>query len=340
MNELYSAIDASKKWMSPLLCDGTSHAGTPCVVQDIVPFLSLQWMVRPIHTKSSFMFNPKKFLGVDEEMKVAMKAHIYAASKEAGFKLNLHKSSKDARGNRLCTLAFVCEHNAEPFELKWASDTNAMLKPGLKNVSAKKQKVVKVSKSQSRRSNMLSTARPASLMNKCQFRLSVFCDKSDKRWYLSYSSDERPGFHCGHFKMPMNSIKTPLQHISNDHKETLMSCVKANVGYAACARLVNSTNSSSVSFDKNQMKYFAANLRSSDGSLQLLKSHGTSAEKLIHFFDALIANGEQLRYVAMIHSGTHGLQIKLPKGRPTKKIGNPCKFLNYIVYAKIIQINP
>ena len=51
MNELYSAIDASKKWMSPLLCDGTSHAGTPCVVQDIVPFMSQQYVLFPIHTK-------------------------------------------------------------------------------------------------------------------------------------------------------------------------------------------------------------------------------------------------------------------------------------------------
>ena len=145
-----------------------------------------------------------------------------------------------------------------------------MLKPGLRNVSTKKAKMNTTSKSKSCSSNMISTPRPSCSSQRCQFRLSIFCDRSDEKWYLSYSSDEHPGYHCGHFQLPTNAINTPLQYMSDENKKTLMSCVKSNVSYSACARVVNSTNTWSVSFDKNQMRYLAGTLRSSDDSKQLL----------------------------------------------------------------------
>ena len=62
------------------------------------------------------------------------------------------------------------------------------------------------------------------------------------------------------------------------------------------------------------------------------EDHFTSAEKLLSMFDNLIADGEEMSYLALTHSMTSGLHIKLPKGRPSKAINDPCKFTRNLMF--------
>ena len=140
MEELKLAIVSAKTWDCSLLCDGTTDHDVPCSIQDIVPFMAEGHVFFSVHQRSSFVFNPSKFLGNDEETKKAMKAHICGAVKASGFKLVTSPASKTARGARLCTLVFVCEHNAEPHEIDWSNDSDEMLQPGIEKGNDKKRK--------------------------------------------------------------------------------------------------------------------------------------------------------------------------------------------------------
>ena len=323
MEELKSAILNSKTWDCSLLCDGTTDHKVPCSIQDIVPFMDPANVFFSVHRRSSFVFNPSKYLGNEEETKNLMKAHICGAAKASGFKLVPDRASKNARGARLCTLVFVCEHNAEPHELDWGNDSDDFLQPGIKKGNEKKRK--KSISSTGARRRRVSTVRPSNELERCRFKISVFCDKSDKKWYLSNSDNPLCGQHCGHMKLSTNAIATCMKYISSKKKETLTSCMNVNLKNSTCAKVVNMKSELCDSVGTRQMENFRNKLKSKNMSVQLLGRSASSAEKLIQLFDTSISNGEKLRYVALTHCNTLGLQIRLPKGRPKRKMNDSCE---------------
>ena len=323
MEELKLAIVSAKTWDCSLLCDGTTDHDVPCSIQDIVPFMAEGHVFFSVHQKSSFVFNPSKFLGNDEETKKAMKAHICGAAKASGFKLVTSPASKTARGARLCTLVFVCEHNAEPHEIDWSNDSDEMLQPGIEKGNEKKRKKSRNSTGGKRRK--VSTVRPCNELERCHFKISVFCDKTDKKWYLSYSENPQCGQHCGHMKLSTNAIATSMKYMSSKKKETLTSCMNVNLNNSTCAKVVNANSELCDSVGPRQMENFRNKLKTTSMSVQLFGRNASSAEKLIELFDTSISNGEKLHYVAMTHSNTSGLQIRLPKGRPKRKINDSCE---------------
>lgn len=333
MQDVCKSIENAGKWISSIQCHGQWSSTKPSSRQDIVPFLSPSSSLFSIHPKSSFMFDSSIFNGVSEDTKLSIKSYIIAACADNGFRLRL-RSTASNRGNRLCTMIFVCEHNQEPLTLDWSNNNSSLRKPGVQKSFEKKSSSSKPT-SDVHRPRKVRSSRPRSPEERCPFQLTIFCDSKDNCWYLGYSTGIC-GQHIGHLQLDRTSIGTSLANVSGADKEFAVKCFQSGIAFSCSAKVMSSATKNTL--NTSQMKYLFQQLQKNDPSVFSSEDNFTSAEKLLSMFDNLIADGEEMSYLALTHSMTSGLHIKLPKGRPSKAINDPCKSTrNMTFYIDILS---
>ena len=295
-----------------MLCSGygTSQDETPSTynicdrVYDI-PFVGFSKGLGAC-SMSNFKFDPNEFKGAAAYTDI--KDKLVEKCKAAGFFLTStkHCYKKPIRsGTRLAYLHLVCEHN----------------KPSIEELSIEIQEEFSSAPPNTRR-----TTRPLLAKDRCPFHIRIFCNKKDECWYLLASHVPscipQACAHRGHPPLPPESVRTVITNLDEDALELALQCSLLSLDNSVIAQLMNVRSSGTDRFTSSQIRY-AITRHKADNLVKNFGNKISSAEALLNDFEELIGKGEDLDYVAMVHHGDEGFRIKLPKGRPPKKIGNP-----------------
>lgn len=285
-------LEISGTWECSVMCDGYTNKGdsmSPPSEINICDFLCPQSCEQLSSFPLSFMFDPKVFHGVNS--KENLKLYLKGKCREAGFFLTTDNRSKGARGGRLSTISFICEHNKQPMKPK-TLDKNA----------------TKVS----RRGRV--TTRPLSKSHRCPFEFKVTCLKEDQCWYLV--SHDRGPTHVGHYPQVPDTVRSVLESVDENLMELALHSEELGLSDATIAALLNLQGSGTERFTRSQIRHLLTRHKADSAINGFGKK--SSAEALLSSFDSMIENGYDLHYVAMVHSCDQSFQLKIPKGRPRK----------------------
>ena len=235
---------------------------------------------------SNFMFDPSMFLGPEKYNDICQYASEQCRA--AGFKIYKHNSSKrGSHGSRLSTLVLACEHNREPVE------------PPKQNKKHYR------------------TCRPADETFRCPFQIKIVCNKKDCCWYLlSQNLDEIcESYHKGHIHLPPSTVQTNLSELNEDELDLALRCDELCLPPSIIQKLINSRNEGSTRFTSKQIEHILSRHKAEKIINGCCKEGVSSAEKLIADFDTMIAEGDKIHYVALIHNAAEGYQIRPSRGR-------------------------
>ncbi len=242
--------------------------------------------------KSNFKFDPCVYKGAKSYD--AIKKAMVDKFREAGFGVYTHRnSSRVKKHKRLAQVTFKC-------------DQNKLSTEGLSNIGLQlKQR----------------TKRPDTCENRCEFEITVFCAEDDC-WYLNSRNDtgSKRTQHRGHVKLPPVNVKSKITDFDEDALELAMQCSELELDDTLIARLVSVRTTGSIRFTPAQIRYAIARQKAEKLCKEFNTTKGmSSAEQLLSSFDALIRDGDELEYIALIHDASdESCQLSMPKGRKAK----------------------
>ena len=112
-----------------------------------------------------------------------------------------------------------------------------------------------------------------------------------------------------------------MQEIRHNCQDLLEACSEGDVPAAVKANLMKIYGKfGEGSIESHQMTYFQACHDDLSGVVGAVDGSMSSAEKVLTVMDALIQNGDDLDYCALIHQRDHDYKICFPKGRPPKSM--------------------
>lgn len=127
--------------------------------------------------------------------------------------------------------------------------------------------------------------------------------------------------HCGHLQMEDKYIRASMSALSDEAMTTIMTLHSLNHSPSAIAATVTKLyGNDSYIFTSKQIAHIITKRRTELACVGF--DSMSSAEQLLHKFDLLAKEDNDLQYVALIHSSEDGYKIKLPHGRPTVSIEN------------------
>ena len=299
------------------------HKEGECQAYDICPLMD-EFQVgfkETIHDRSSFQFDEKMFNGASSHTVDGMKVYLRTVCRDAGFDVLCIKNStfKKQRGKLLASVGFRCRHG-EVQKKRIVVEDNSAVSTSADSVKPKR--------------THLTTFHSSTVEETCPFFLKVFCSSRDGLWYLSYSrkveklspselGPPQPCLHCNHLQMNASQVKISLQEIRYHCEDLLVACAEADVTAAVKKNLMKIYGKfGHGAISTHQMTYFQAchdDLTAVVGSITGTMS---SAEKVLKVMDALVENGDDLDYCALIHQSGHDYKIRMPKGRPTKTLND------------------
>lgn len=319
--DLTSAVTAMKTWRSSVRCKGRVQRLGGTDSYDICPLMD-EYQVRlkkiSIHPRSGFQFDEALFEGGDKDTQKAMKVYLRSVCRESGFEVylkgNLGHTKK--KGDTLAAIVFGCRH------------AQVNKKTNVANVPTE----VSHGNGDKKTRHRLTTFHAPTKEEACPFVLKVFCDARDSLWYLGFSrkmnrshltSEARPEpcMHSNHMKMDSSVLRVSMHEIRHNCQDLLEACGEANVTSAVKANLMKIYGKFGASaITSHQMTYFQSCHDELSGVAGELDGSMSSAEKVLTLMDALIANGDDLDYCALIHEKNFEYKVRFPKGRPPKKI--------------------
>jgi len=127
--------------------------------------------------------------------------------------------------------------------------------------------------------------------------------------------------HCGHLQMEDKYIRASMSALSDEAMTTIMTLHSLNHSPSAIAATVTKLyGNDSYIFTSKQIAHIITKRQTELACVGF--DSMSSAEQLLHKFDLLAKEDNDLQYVALIHSSEDGYKIKLPHGRPTVSIEN------------------
>ena len=321
---LFSTLDSllkhSSNWKCSIKCTGfTQKSQLKAKEVDICDLMHQPPLNRDsVHWNSSFMFDPLVFKGNDKDTMQRIQAYVVGSCKDAGFYLKPTSACRRHKiGRRLAVLDFVCEHNAPP--VKPPSVQSPPVKPAKAESGNKQKKSTKTKKERK-----IFTTRAVNEEDRCPFGLRIFCCEEDQHWYLTNSSTaaETDGTHKGHFALPPETVRIPISEADESCIELALHAQEMALPDSQIAQLLELQTNGSKRFSSSQIRYLIERHKSEKIVKDFQSRELSSAETLLESFDKLIAEGEDLSYVALVQSKEHGFELKFPKGRH-KSISDP-----------------
>ena len=288
----------------------------------------------------SFMFDPRIYPDVKKGTVEKLKADIIESARNAGFKLRREGKAR----NRI---NFRCDHNKIiPPATERIFETNKHQQSGTKIATARSSNskadapskttgssnLACTGKNKHKKKRISSTGATCE-KDKCPFQLTtVFCNK-EKAWFLR--SDCRgnieddgtfrdPNLHKGHFKVSPDNVKTDIITLSKKEIDLALQCQSLYVNNQTVSDLLELQRGGDCRFSSKQMAYLKAKTKA-NLELESFSAGKSTAEKLLKSFDRMIAQGDDISYVALTHSYKDGFRISHSKGRPRKVRPGECK---------------
>ena len=335
----------TSKWDCKIISFGATSLDQPILCEyNLCEYLHPRYTPnkRPPHSMSYFEFDHNTFVGSSKDMVLLMKQHITVICRNAGFNIYVcHSVVKDV-GTRLARISFKCSHNRDPVVLKKNEGTfteglvqmNGIKKQNVKvpHGHQRNSKNMKSSNSTGKRSNShgreirkTSSQRPNCCENKCDFQFKIFCCAHNQRWYLGINTtndgttSQLGSHHNGHHYLRPELSQCKIDEASNEETELIKQCTTLGLTESFIALLLEARSDRFGYFSKKQISYIRSKILAIDAVCNH-RDKQSSAEKLIEKFDNMIKNGEDMQYVALVHSSNDGYLIKMPPGRPPKKI--------------------
>ena len=305
-----------KSWQCSVYCNGRTSKLNKTASYDICPLMD-EYMVDMndmVHNRSAFQFDQNLFKGANKETHQAVRCYMKTVCREAGFEVyqDHHRSHSKPRGRSLATMVFVCRH-------------------GQLNKKVKLGPMIPTPHEEGRRVHA-TTFHANTVEEKCPFFVRMFCDSNDTLWYLGFNRlrqnligvedrPPKPCLHCNHLRMDTSVLRVSMQEIRHHCKDLLLMCGKANVTDQVKANLMKVCGKfGGGNIKYAQMSYFQACHDDLSNVVAQIDGSMSSAEKILALMDALIANGDDLDYCALIHSHEQEYKVRFPKGRPPKSI--------------------